>query len=92
MNTALQAAQIVALTPGVAPVADTIAAGAGFKDQGGEDPQIPAAAAPAQPAAPVPPAQPEPAPAAEPMPGEEQPPMPPADAGPAMPTAEGAPQ
>ena len=88
MNTALQAAQIVALTPGVAPVADTIAAGAGFKDQGGEDPQIPAAAA--QPAETIPPAQPEPAPAAEPMPGEEQQPMPPADAGAAMP--EGAPQ
>lgn len=42
MFSALQAAQIVALTPGVAPVADTIAAGAGFKDQAGEDPAIPA--------------------------------------------------
>jgi len=44
MYSALQAAQIVALTPGVAPVADTIAAGAGFKDQGGQDPNIPAPA------------------------------------------------
>ncbi len=36
----LQAAQIVATTPGVAPVADTIAKGAGFQDQGGDDPNI----------------------------------------------------
>lgn len=41
MFSALQAAQIVALTPGVAPVADTIAAGAGFKDQAGQDPNVP---------------------------------------------------
>jgi hypothetical protein len=38
---ALQSAQIVATTPGVAPVADAIAAGAGFQPQGGVDPNIP---------------------------------------------------
>ncbi len=41
MFSALQAAQIVALNPTIAPVADTIASGAGFKDQGGQDPNIP---------------------------------------------------
>ncbi len=41
MFSALQAAQIVAQVPGVAPVADTIAAGAGFKDQQGQDPNLP---------------------------------------------------
>lgn len=39
----LQAGQIVATVPGVAPVADEIAMGAGFKDQGGSDPNIPGA-------------------------------------------------
>lgn len=53
MFSALQAAQIVAVTPGVAPVADTIAAGAGFKDQQGQDPNLPQPAAPMQAAAPV---------------------------------------
>lgn len=45
----LQAAQIVAMTPNVSPVADTIAKGAGFQDQAGDDPGIPDAqqAAPA---------------------------------------------
>jgi hypothetical protein len=41
MFSALQAAQIVAVTPAVAPIADTIAAGAGFKDQAGQDPNLP---------------------------------------------------
>jgi hypothetical protein len=50
MYSALQAAQIVAINPTVAPVADTIAAGAGFKDQAGQDPNLPQPAAPAQPA------------------------------------------
>lgn len=54
MFSALQAAQIVALNPTVAPVADTIAAGAGFKDQQGQDPQLP------QLAEPMPPVQPDP--------------------------------
>lgn len=40
MFAALQAAQIVAVNPTVAQVADTIAAGAGFKDQDGEDPGV----------------------------------------------------
>jgi hypothetical protein len=38
----LQAAQIVSTVPNVAPVADVIAAAAGFKPQGGVDPNIPA--------------------------------------------------
>lgn len=38
---ALQAAQIVATVPGVTPTADALMAGAGFKDKGGQDPQIP---------------------------------------------------
>jgi hypothetical protein len=38
---ALQAAQIVSTVPGVTPVADAILAGAGYKDQGGQDPDIP---------------------------------------------------
>lgn len=52
---ALQAGQIVAQVPGVAPVADQIVKGAGFKDQGGQDPnlQAPAEPMPVQPAAPV---------------------------------------
>ena len=41
MFSALQAAQIVATTPAVAPVADTIMQGAGFEDQGGQDPNLP---------------------------------------------------
>ena len=49
---ALQAAQIIAVTPTVAPIGDEIARGAGFKDQHGQDPQLP------EPAAPVPGAQP----------------------------------
>lgn len=52
MFSALQAAQVVAVTPAVAPIADTIASGAGFVDQGGEDPNIPQPAAPVAPAAP----------------------------------------
>lgn len=49
MYSALQAAQIVAINPTVAPVADTIAAGAGFKDQQGQDPQLPQPEQPMQP-------------------------------------------
>lgn len=41
MFSALQAAQIVAMTPTVAPVADTIMQGAGFVDQNGQDPNLP---------------------------------------------------
>ncbi len=37
----LQAAQIVATVPGVAVVADAIMAGAGYQEQGGDDPNIP---------------------------------------------------
>lgn len=40
----LQAAQIVATTPNVAPVADTIAKGSGFQEVPGDDPNIPQAA------------------------------------------------
>lgn len=57
---ALQAGQIVATVPGVAPVADAIAKGAGFKDRGGQDPNIPVAApapVPQQQMPPVPEAQ-----------------------------------
>ena len=54
MFSALQAAQIVALNPTVAPVADTIAAGAGFKDQQGQDPNLPQLAEPMQPVQPDP--------------------------------------
>lgn len=46
---AIQGAQVVAQVPGVAPIADMIAAGAGHKDQGGADPNIPGPAQPAQP-------------------------------------------
>ena len=49
MFSALQAAQIVAMTPNVAPVADTVMQGAGFKDQGGEDPNLPQPKVPAMP-------------------------------------------
>ncbi len=38
---ALQAAGIISTVPGVTPPADAILAAAGFKDQGGEDPNIP---------------------------------------------------
>lgn len=38
---ALQAAQIVSTVQNVTPVADAILAGAGYKDQGGTDPDIP---------------------------------------------------
>lgn len=38
---ALQAAQIIAVTPTVAPIGDEIARGAGFKDQHGQDPNLP---------------------------------------------------
>lgn len=41
MFSALQAAQIVAMTPNVAPVADTVMQGAGYKDMGGQDPNLP---------------------------------------------------
>lgn len=58
MFSALQAAQIVALNPTVAPVADTIAQGAGFKDQAGQDPNLPQPDAPAMP--PMPQEQPMP--------------------------------
>lgn len=58
---ALQAAQIVATVPGVAPVADEIAKGAGFQDAGGVDPNIPAPAMPQM----------------QPMPPQEQPMAPP---------------
>jgi hypothetical protein len=58
MFSALQAAQIVAMNPTVAPVADTIAKGAGFKDQDGEDPNLPAAGAQPQPPQPPQPGTP----------------------------------
>lgn len=45
----LQAAQIVATTPMVAPVADTIAQGAGYQDMAGQDPNIPQPAVAQQP-------------------------------------------
>lgn len=41
MYAALQAAQVVVANPTAAPVGDVIAQGAGFKDQGGQDPNIP---------------------------------------------------
>jgi len=69
LYTALQAAQIVAVTPAVAPVADVIAQGAGFKDQGGQDPNIPAAAQPAAPSL-------ENLPVTNPAPQEQAPPAP----------------
>ena len=42
---ALQAAQIVSTIPNVTPVADAILAGAGYKDENGQDPNIPSPAA-----------------------------------------------
>jgi len=53
MFSALQAAQVVAMNPTVAPIADTIAAGAGFKDQAGQDPNLPEPAAPMEQVPPV---------------------------------------
>mgnify|MGYP000535896956 CR=1 FL=1 len=41
MKAALEAAQAVAITPAIAPVADEISRGAGFKDQNGQDPNLP---------------------------------------------------
>jgi hypothetical protein len=52
MFAALQAAQIVAVTPTVAPVGDEIMAGAGFQDQHGQDPGLQPPPQPAQPAIP----------------------------------------
>lgn len=46
LYSSLQAGQIVAQVPGVAPVADLIAKGAGFTDQGGQNPGIPEPAQP----------------------------------------------
>lgn len=46
MFSALQAAGIVAQVPGTTPIADEILRSAGFIDQGGQDPNIPAPAAP----------------------------------------------
>lgn len=69
---ALQAAQIIALQPGVAPVADVIAQGAGFKDQAGQDPNLPEANLPAMPpAAAVLPPQSAPEQAVPAMPGPQ---------------------
>lgn len=42
---ALQAAQIVATVPNVTPIGDSILAGAGYEQQGGDDPNIPGQAA-----------------------------------------------
>ncbi|MFN8760258.1 MAG: hypothetical protein ACK5XA_15795 [Tagaea sp.] len=46
MFSALQAAGIVAQVPGTTPIADEILRSSGFQDQGGQDPDIPAPAAP----------------------------------------------
>lgn len=54
MMTALQAAQVIAVAPAIAPVADEISRGAGFKDQQGEDPNLPQPAMPEQPMQPPP--------------------------------------
>jgi hypothetical protein len=56
MKAALEAANVVATVPGVAPVADEIMAGAGYQDHGGQDPQIvqPEAVTPAAPIQPMP--------------------------------------
>jgi hypothetical protein len=50
MFSALQAAQVVAMTPGVAPVADVISEGAGMVAQPGSMPALPTAAAMPEPA------------------------------------------
>lgn len=47
MYTAMQAGQIIATVPGVAPVADAILQGAGYQDKNGQDANIPAPVAPA---------------------------------------------
>lgn len=49
---AIQAGGVVAANPGLAPVADAVMAGAGWKDENGQDPNIPqpAQAAPVDPA------------------------------------------
>ena len=52
MYTAMQAGQIIATVPGVAPVADAILQGAGYQDQNGQDANIPAPTSPAQAAMP----------------------------------------
>lgn len=41
MYSAIQAAQVITSVPAVAPVADVIAQGAGFKDKSGTDPNLP---------------------------------------------------
>lgn len=43
---AMQAAQVIAAAPAVAPIADEIMAGAGYQDGAGQDPNFPAPAAP----------------------------------------------
>ena len=54
MYAAMQAAQIVASVPGVAPVADEILKGAGYQPQsGGQDPNIPDVVQNQQPASPM---------------------------------------
>lgn len=53
MFNAMQAAATIAQNPTATPVADAVLAGAGYRNQGGEDPNIPTPAAPA-PAAPLP--------------------------------------
>ena len=50
---ALQAGGVVATTPGAAVVADEIMRGAGFKDEQGQDPNIPAPQQPMQPVQPL---------------------------------------
>ena len=74
MMTALQAAQVIAVAPAIAPVADEISRGAGFKDQQGEDPNLPHPAAPMQPEQPM---QPPPGAMQDPMqaPAEAMPPQ-----------------
>jgi hypothetical protein len=65
----------------VAPVADVIAQGAGFKDQGGEDPNLPAPEQPAPPQSSL-----EEIPVTEPAPQEQAQPAPMQQAGPMPPT------
>lgn len=50
MLDAINAGQVVTVSPSLAPVADEIMAGAGFQDQGGQDPALQQPAAPAAPA------------------------------------------
>lgn len=49
MLDAMSAGQLLAVNPAIAPMGDEIMAGAGFQDQGGQDPNIAAPAAPAIP-------------------------------------------